>query len=62
MTPGSCRESKYDWSLLCTEYELDIGSINPEVIKCILCLYSVVVTLSFNAKMVMANFECNLND
>ena len=23
---------------------------------------SVVVTLSFNAKMVLANFECNLND
>ncbi len=22
----------------------------------------VVVTLSFNAKMVLANFECNLND
>ena len=25
-------------------------------------LESVVVTLSFNAKMVLANFECNLND
>ncbi len=23
---------------------------------------NVVVTLSFNAKMVLANFECNLND
>ncbi len=40
-----------------SQYEVNVSAIYFK-----LKVVGVVVTLSFNAKMVMANFECNLND